>query len=77
MYTGIASLGLFLLVSIAYFFYTYPNSSVFVSELNEKQRDMFNSYMKMLERTWFESLVIGFTFSVIFFLILINKKILV
>ena len=77
MYTGIASLGLFFLVAIAYFFYTYPDSSVFESELNEKQRNMFKNHMKLLERTWFQSLVIGFTFSVIFFLILINKKIMV
>ena len=77
MYTGIASLGLFLLVAIAYFFYTYPDSSLFESELNEKQRNMFKNHMKLLERTWFQSLVIGFIFSVIFFLILINKKIMV
>lgn len=77
MYTGIASLGLFLLVSIAYFFYTYPDSSLFKSELNNKQRSLFEDHMKLLERTWFQSLVIGFSFSVIFFLILINKKIMV
>lgn len=75
MFVGIASLGLFLLVSIAYFFYTYPKNELFVSKLDENQRVLFNNYMKKLEKTWFESLVIGFTFSVIFFLVLINKKI--
>jgi hypothetical protein len=75
MFVGIASLGLFLLVSVAYFFYIFPDKDLLMVKLDENQRVLFNNYMKTLEKTWLESLFIGFSFSIIFFLVLINKKV--
>jgi hypothetical protein len=75
MYSIIASLGLFLLVSISYFFYTYPDESSFTSKLDSTQYRLFMNYMNILKKTWLESLIIGLVFSVVLYLIMINKKI--
>jgi hypothetical protein len=74
MFAGISSLGLFLLVTIAYFFYTYPQSN-FSTELNEQQRVEFHTYMNLVRKTWLESLIIGFSFAIVLYLVIINKKI--
>lgn len=68
-------LGLFLLVSISYFFYSYPDAQQLKNELSYEKLKEFEEYNSKVKRVWLESLIIGFLFSFILFLLMINRKI--
>ena len=74
--TLFALLGMFMLSSITYFFYNYPIAH-FYTKLSYDQQCMYNEYFAELRNTWFRSLIIGFLFSSIIYLFIINKKVIV